>query len=194
MMTLPKFLARQGADRIVYRGMKGWGRSFSSVRGTALPINEFHAWYINQQHHLYCCASLPRARILIRWFANTARGHFLLWNKTEPTAWLNQYRGLECYRKPRKQAKCICSHSKSMAEIVLLLIYEQEKTWKANEVAEVGCHRIFDGGIFSRGTHLRGFSVHTITHLQEFSFSATTIVHDKMRKVSEREISGNTSA
>ena len=58
MMTLPKFLARQGADRIVYRGMKGWGRSFSSVRGTALPINEFHAWYINQQHHLYCCASV----------------------------------------------------------------------------------------------------------------------------------------
>ena len=64
MMTLPKFLARQGADRIVYRGMKGWGRSFSSVRGTALPINEFHAWYINQQHHLYCCASVRILHIL----------------------------------------------------------------------------------------------------------------------------------
>ena len=65
MMTLPKFLARQGADRIVYRGMKGWGRSFSSVRGTALPINEFHAWYINQQqHHLYCCASVRILYIL----------------------------------------------------------------------------------------------------------------------------------
>ena len=63
-MTLPKFLARQGADRIVYRGMKGWGRSFSSVRGTALPINEFHAWYINQQHHLYCCASVRILYIL----------------------------------------------------------------------------------------------------------------------------------
>ena len=61
MMTLPKFLARQGADRIVYRGMKGWGRSFSSVRGTALPINEFHAWYINQQHH---CTVRASVRIL----------------------------------------------------------------------------------------------------------------------------------
>ena len=159
MMTLPKFLARQGADRIVYRGMKGWGRSFSSVRGTALPINEFHAWYINQQHHLYCaCISAGRTRILIRWFANTARGHFLLWNKTEPTALLNQYRGLECYRKPRKQTKDFFSQSKSMAKIVLLF-YKPEKTWKANEVADVGCHRIFDRGIFSRGTHFQGLSI-----------------------------------
>ena len=117
MMTLPGFLARQGADRIVYRVMKGWGRSFSSVRGTALPINEFHAWYINQQHHLYCaCISAGRTRILIRWFANTARGHFLLWNKTEPTALLNQYRGLECYRKPREQTKAFFFQSKSMAK------------------------------------------------------------------------------
>ena len=121
-------------------------------------------------------ASLPRARILIRWFANTARGHFLLWNKTEPTAWLNQYRGLECYRKPRKQTKCICFHSKSMAEIVLLLIYKPEKTWKANEVADVGCHRIFDGGIFSRGTHLQGFSI-TSTHWQGLSSNTCSLLH-----------------
>ena len=120
------------------------------------------------------CISAAHARILIRWFANTARGHFLLWNKTEPAAWLNQYRGLECYRKPRKQTKCICFHSKSMAEIVLLLIYEQEKTWKANEVADVGCHRIFDGGIFSHGTHLQGFSI-TSTHLQGLSSNTCSL-------------------
>ena len=168
-------------DRIVYRGMKGWGRSFSSVRGTALPINEFHAWYINQQHHLYCaCISAARARILIRWFANTARGHFLLWNKTEPTALLNQYRGLECYRKPRKQTKCIFFQSKSVAKIVLLF-YKPEKTWKANEVADVGCHRIFDRGIFSLGTHLQEFSI-TSTYLQGLSsntcnFYTSTLIY-----------------
>ena len=77
----------------------------------------YHILYINQQHHLYCaCISAARARILIRWFANTARGHFLFWNKTEPTALLNQYRGLECYRKPREQTKAFFFQSKSMAK------------------------------------------------------------------------------
>ena len=35
-------------DGIVYRGMNGWGRSFSRARGTPLPINELHASCINQ--------------------------------------------------------------------------------------------------------------------------------------------------
>ena len=47
-------------DRIVYRGMNGWGRSFSrAARGTPpppLPINELHASCINQ-HVLYHCTT-----------------------------------------------------------------------------------------------------------------------------------------
>ena len=92
-------------DRIVYRGMKGWGRSFSRARvlalqcccplllswywsefypcslGTALPINELHALCINQH---WCCTSVVDvARILIRWFASPARGHCMIWNNTK---------------------------------------------------------------------------------------------------------------
>ena len=92
-------------DRIVYRGMKGWGRSFSRARvlalqcccplllswywsefypcslGTALPINELHALCINQH---WCCTSVVDvARILIRWFASPARGHCMICNNTK---------------------------------------------------------------------------------------------------------------
>ena len=92
-------------DRIVYRGMKGWGRSFSRARvlalqcccplllswywsefypcslGTALPINEPHALCINQH---WCCTSVVDvARILIRWFASPARGHCMICNNTK---------------------------------------------------------------------------------------------------------------
>ena len=133
-------------DRIVYRGMKGWGRSFSRARVcgavlvlqcccplllswywseflfTALPINELHALCINQH---WCCTSVVDvARILIRWFASPARGHCMICNNTKTCRLAPPALNLRYFS---------CNDDGSDNQVFLLSFLR---------VAHVGCHRI----------------------------------------------------